>query len=87
MAPKPGWPLTLGVPGRLRQAPAVASGDRRVRGWLPRGPSPCRRQERQRFAQYQAELKDIQHRVQARPYLFQQAMQVRRGAGTSIQPP
>ncbi|XP_029771243.1 testis-specific protein 10-interacting protein isoform X2 [Suricata suricatta] len=35
-----------------------------------------RRQERQRFAQYQAELRDIQHRVQARPYLFQQAMQV-----------
>ncbi|XP_006740259.1 testis-specific protein 10-interacting protein [Leptonychotes weddellii] len=35
-----------------------------------------RRQERQRFAQYQAELQGIQHRVQARPYLFQQAMQV-----------
>ncbi|XP_045871716.1 testis-specific protein 10-interacting protein [Meles meles] len=35
-----------------------------------------RRQERQRFAQYQAELRGIQHRVQARPYLFQQAMQV-----------
>ncbi|XP_049498824.1 testis-specific protein 10-interacting protein isoform X2 [Panthera uncia] len=34
-----------------------------------------RRQERQRFAQYQAELQGIQHRVQARPYLFQQAMQ------------
>ncbi|XP_066893692.1 testis-specific protein 10-interacting protein isoform X3 [Kogia breviceps] len=32
-------------------------------------------QERQRFAEYQAELKGIQHRVQARPYLFQQAMQ------------
>uniref|UniRef100_A0A4X1UH77 Testis specific 10 interacting protein n=1 Tax=Sus scrofa TaxID=9823 RepID=A0A4X1UH77_PIG len=36
-----------------------------------------RRQERQRFAEYQAELQGIQHRVQARPYLFQQAMQVR----------
>nr|XP_025734634.1 testis-specific protein 10-interacting protein isoform X3 [Callorhinus ursinus] len=35
-----------------------------------------RRQERQRFAQYQAELQGIQLRVQARPYLFQQAMQV-----------
>lgn len=38
---------------------------------------PCRRQERQRFAEYQAELQGIQHRVQARPFLFQQAMQVR----------
>uniref|UniRef100_A0A8C2W9J2 Testis specific 10 interacting protein n=1 Tax=Chinchilla lanigera TaxID=34839 RepID=A0A8C2W9J2_CHILA len=36
-----------------------------------------RRQERQRFAEYQAELQGIQHRVQARPFLFQQAMQVR----------
>ncbi|XP_054426668.1 testis-specific protein 10-interacting protein [Pteronotus mesoamericanus] len=34
-----------------------------------------RRQERERFAEYQAELQGIQHRVQARPYLFQQAMQ------------
>ncbi|XP_049636832.1 testis-specific protein 10-interacting protein [Suncus etruscus] len=34
-----------------------------------------RRQERQRLIEYQAELQDIQHRVQARPYLFQQAMQ------------
>ncbi|XP_040112171.1 testis-specific protein 10-interacting protein isoform X1 [Oryx dammah] len=34
-----------------------------------------RRQERQRFVEYQAELRGIQHRVQARPYLFQQAMQ------------
>ncbi|KAK2500068.1 hypothetical protein MC885_010468 [Smutsia gigantea] len=34
-----------------------------------------RHQERQRFAEYQAELRAIQHRVQARPYLFQQAMQ------------
>ncbi|KAM6160902.1 testis-specific protein 10-interacting protein [Erethizon dorsatum] len=34
-----------------------------------------RRQERQRFAEYQAELQGIQHRVQARPFLFQQAMQ------------
>ncbi|KAK2100126.1 hypothetical protein P7K49_021474 [Saguinus oedipus] len=32
-------------------------------------------QERQRFAEYQAELQGIQHRVQARPFLFQQAMQ------------
>ncbi|XP_075401210.1 testis-specific protein 10-interacting protein [Tenrec ecaudatus] len=47
-----------------------------------RGPSAAqrkleemRRQERQRFAEYQAELQGIQHRVQARPYLFQQAMQ------------
>ncbi|XP_069924396.1 testis-specific protein 10-interacting protein isoform X2 [Oryctolagus cuniculus] len=36
-----------------------------------------RRQERQRFTEYQAELQGIQHRVQARPYLFQQAMQVK----------
>ncbi|XP_004683399.2 PREDICTED: testis-specific protein 10-interacting protein [Condylura cristata] len=34
-----------------------------------------RRQERQRAAEYQEELRGIQHRVQARPYLFQQAMQ------------
>uniref|UniRef100_A0A8C5P4L1 Uncharacterized protein n=1 Tax=Jaculus jaculus TaxID=51337 RepID=A0A8C5P4L1_JACJA len=34
-----------------------------------------RRQERQRFAEYQAELQGIQHRVQSRPFLFQQAMQ------------
>ncbi|KAM5318239.1 LOW QUALITY PROTEIN: testis-specific protein 10-interacting protein [Glossophaga mutica] len=34
-----------------------------------------RRQERERFVEYQAELQGIQHRVQARPYLFQQAMQ------------
>ncbi|XP_003419464.3 testis-specific protein 10-interacting protein isoform X1 [Loxodonta africana] len=47
-----------------------------------RGPTATQRkleelrcQERQRFAEYQAELRGIQHRVQARPYLFQQAMQ------------
>ncbi|KAL1787864.1 testis-specific protein 10-interacting protein [Sigmodon hispidus] len=34
-----------------------------------------RRKERQRFAEYQAELQGIQHRVQARPFLFQQVMQ------------
>ncbi|KAI5933143.1 Testis-specific protein 10-interacting protein [Manis javanica] len=34
-----------------------------------------RRQERQHFAEYQAELQAVLHRVQARPYLFQQAMQ------------
>ncbi|XP_055466495.1 testis-specific protein 10-interacting protein [Psammomys obesus] len=34
-----------------------------------------RRKERQRFVEYQAELQGIQHRVQARPFLFQQAMQ------------
>ncbi|CAH6793540.1 Tsga10ip [Phodopus roborovskii] len=34
-----------------------------------------RRKERQRFAEYQTELQGIQHRVQARPFLFQQAMQ------------
>ncbi|XP_048217396.1 testis-specific protein 10-interacting protein [Perognathus longimembris pacificus] len=34
-----------------------------------------RRQERQRFAEYQAELQSMRHRVQARPFLFQQAMQ------------
>ncbi|XP_054553437.1 testis-specific protein 10-interacting protein isoform X2 [Talpa occidentalis] len=34
-----------------------------------------RRQERQRLTEYQEELRGIQHRVQARPYLFQQAMQ------------
>ncbi|XP_039100641.1 testis-specific protein 10-interacting protein isoform X1 [Hyaena hyaena] len=45
-------------------------------GAIQRKLEELRRQERQRFAQYQAELKDIQHRVQARPYLFQQAMQV-----------
>lgn len=49
----------------------------RAHGELPTGPSPPRRQERQRFAEYQAELQGIQHRVQARPFLFQQAMQVR----------
>lgn len=42
---------------------------------------PCRRQERQRFAEYQAELQGIQHRVQSRPYLFQQAMQVKAAPG------
>lgn len=51
-----------------------------ARGQLPTGPSPRRRQERQRFAEYQAELQGIQHRVQARPFLFQQAMQVRASA-------
>ncbi|KAL2805894.1 testis-specific protein 10-interacting protein isoform e [Daubentonia madagascariensis] len=47
-----------------------------------RGPGATQRkleelrcQERQRFAEYQAELQGIQHRVQARPFLFQQAMQ------------
>ncbi|XP_054368325.1 testis-specific protein 10-interacting protein [Mirounga angustirostris] len=45
-----------------------------------------RRQERQRFAQYQAELQGIQHRVQARPYLFQQAMQPWCRAGTLLSP-
>ncbi|XP_054999801.1 testis-specific protein 10-interacting protein [Sorex araneus] len=34
-----------------------------------------RSQERQRLTEYQAELYDIRQRVQARPYLFQQAMQ------------
>ncbi|XP_006893482.1 PREDICTED: testis-specific protein 10-interacting protein [Elephantulus edwardii] len=34
-----------------------------------------RRQERQRFVEYQVELRAMQHRVQARPYLFQQVMQ------------
>lgn len=53
----------------------------RVHGQLPRGPSSLRRQERQRFVEYQAELQGIQHRVQARPYLFQQAMQVRLAPG------
>ncbi|KAM9221897.1 testis-specific protein 10-interacting protein [Dugong dugon] len=43
-----------------------------------------RRQERQRFAEYQAELQGIQHRVQARPYLFQQAMQPWCRAGTHL---
>uniref|UniRef100_A0A384DJS2 Testis specific 10 interacting protein n=1 Tax=Ursus maritimus TaxID=29073 RepID=A0A384DJS2_URSMA len=45
-------------------------------GAVQRKLEELRRQERQRFAQYQAELQGIQHRVQARPYLFQQAMQV-----------
>lgn len=58
-----------------------------VLGELSRGPSPRRRQERQRFAEYQAELQGIQHRVQARPYLFQQAMQVRASTCASMQPP
>ncbi|XP_057585166.1 testis-specific protein 10-interacting protein [Hippopotamus amphibius kiboko] len=44
-------------------------------GAAPRKLEELRRQERQRFAEYQAELQGIQHRVQARPYLFQQAMQ------------
>ncbi|XP_053417100.1 testis-specific protein 10-interacting protein isoform X3 [Nycticebus coucang] len=43
-----------------------------------------RRQERQRFAEYQAELQGIQHRVQARPFLFQQAMQPWCRAGTPL---
>ncbi|XP_072495250.1 testis-specific protein 10-interacting protein isoform X2 [Notamacropus eugenii] len=34
-----------------------------------------RRQEKQRLAEYQAELQGIHHRVQSRPFLFQQAMQ------------
>ncbi|XP_051001857.1 LOW QUALITY PROTEIN: testis-specific protein 10-interacting protein [Acomys russatus] len=34
-----------------------------------------RSKDRQRFVEYQAELQGIQHRVQARPFLFQQAMQ------------
>ncbi|XP_043825650.1 testis-specific protein 10-interacting protein [Dromiciops gliroides] len=34
-----------------------------------------RRQEKQRLAEYQAELAGIRHRVQSRPFLFQQAMQ------------
>lgn len=59
---------------------AAQSGDGLCPWQLPRGRSPHRRQERQRFAEYQAELQGIQHRVQARPYLFQQAMQVRASA-------
>lgn len=58
-----------------------------VHGELSRSLSPHRRQERQRFAEYQAELQGIQHRVQARPYLFQQAMQVRASTWASTQPP
>ncbi|XP_068412001.1 testis-specific protein 10-interacting protein isoform X2 [Eschrichtius robustus] len=46
-----------------------------------------RRQERQRFAEYQAELQGIQHRVQARPYLFQQAMQPWDPLGTPLLSP
>ncbi|XP_029414072.1 testis-specific protein 10-interacting protein [Nannospalax galili] len=40
-----------------------------------RKPEELRHKERQRFVAYQAELQGIQHRVQARPFLFQQAMQ------------
>lgn len=65
----------------------LRSGDGCVHGSLPRGPSPHRRQQRQRFVEYQAELQDIQHRVQARPYLFQQAMQVRAGTWAGRWPP
>lgn len=46
-----------------------------------------RRKERQRFAEYQAELQGIQHRVQARPFLFQQAMQVRANTCVGRCPP
>lgn len=46
-----------------------------------------RRKERQRFAEYQAELQGIQHRVQARPFLFQQAMQVRETPFLTIRAP
>ncbi|XP_063499783.1 testis-specific protein 10-interacting protein isoform X4 [Symphalangus syndactylus] len=46
-----------------------------------------RRQERQRFAEYQAELQGIQHRVQARPFLFQQAMQPWCRAGSPLLSP
>ncbi|NP_001382423.1 testis-specific protein 10-interacting protein isoform d [Homo sapiens] len=46
-----------------------------------------RRQERQRFAEYQAELQGIQHRVQARPFLFQQAMQPWCRAGSRLLSP
>ncbi|XP_060013582.1 testis-specific protein 10-interacting protein isoform X2 [Lagenorhynchus albirostris] len=46
-----------------------------------------RRQERQRFAEYQAELQGIQQRVQARPYLFQQAMQPWDPLGTPLLSP
>ncbi|XP_006861133.1 PREDICTED: testis-specific protein 10-interacting protein [Chrysochloris asiatica] len=49
-------------------------GNRRP-GTAQRKLEELRRQERQRFAEYKAELQSIQHRVQARPYLFQQAMQ------------
>nr|XP_055171130.1 testis-specific protein 10-interacting protein [Nyctereutes procyonoides] len=55
---------------------AYAPKGNRGSGTTHRRLEELRRQERQRFAQYQAELQDIQHRVQARPYLFQQAMQV-----------
>ncbi|KAM5248456.1 testis-specific protein 10-interacting protein [Ctenodactylus gundi] len=44
-------------------------------GAMQRKLEELRRQDRQRFAEYQAELRGIQHRVQARPFLFQQAMQ------------
>ncbi|KAL2805893.1 testis-specific protein 10-interacting protein isoform d [Daubentonia madagascariensis] len=56
-----------------------------------RGPGATQRkleelrcQERQRFAEYQAELQGIQHRVQARPFLFQQAMQPWCRVGTPL---
>ncbi|KAM8818019.1 testis-specific protein 10-interacting protein [Rhynchonycteris naso] len=54
---------------------AYAPGGSRGPGATQHKLEELRRQERQRFAEYQAELQGIQHRVQARPYLFQQAMQ------------
>ncbi|XP_030189533.2 testis-specific protein 10-interacting protein [Lynx canadensis] len=65
---------------RVQQQVACCLAAYAPRGSRGPGATQCkleelRRQERQRFAQYQAELQGIQHRVQARPYLFQQAMQ------------
>ncbi|XP_021569607.1 testis-specific protein 10-interacting protein [Carlito syrichta] len=54
---------------------AYAPRENRGPGATQRKLEELRRQERKRFAEYQAELQSIQHRVQARPYLFQQAMQ------------
>lgn len=56
-------------------------------GSYPEAHLSYRRKERQRFAEYQAELQGIQHRVQARPFLFQQAMQVRANTCVGRQPP
>ncbi|GAB5578110.1 testis-specific protein 10-interacting protein isoform X1 [Prionailurus iriomotensis] len=76
-SPPLGLRLIMGKMEQIISTPLTSGGTRGEAGneMALQGPSPCRRQERQRFAQYQAELQGIQHRVQARPYLFQQAMQ------------
>ncbi|KAB0407474.1 hypothetical protein E2I00_007646 [Balaenoptera physalus] len=67
--------LFANFPNRTFHKRQEATRGSRGPGAAQRKLEELRRQERQRFAEYQAELQGIQHRVQARPYLFQQAMQ------------